>query len=187
VDRLRVNIESSAVISNEIGLQFSKDDKGHASVEFTLAYNGEVCKSGGVFNVWLDATLNFQRFIFTGLPLDIRVTFETPMFRRDGQSAAPPQRQLHRLREAAYDTHMAFLDDWFPQSATGNHALTNGAVTYQADDAHQLERLTLHLNELAQRTLMQRDMDTFRTYLQKWKHYLDDREFPGDYVGAIPE
>ena len=150
-----------------------------------MAYNSDAAKSGGVFNIWLDATLNFQRLDFSGLPLEITITFKTPMFQRVGQSRGLPQRQLERLREAAFDTHMAFLEDWFPATTDGKP--TNDAVSYQADEGLQIERLTLHLNKLAGRTLIQRDMSIFREYLERWKYYLDDREFPGDYAVPVPE
>ena len=88
----------------------------------------------GVFYVWLDATLNFQRLDFKGLPLDIKVTYKTPVPKSTPSGMGAPQCQMHRLRDAAHETHMGFLTDWFPDeligSKDGSDIFSNGAVTY---------------------------------------------------------
>ena len=47
--------------------------------------------------------------------------------------------------------------------------------------------MTFHLRECAGQPLMTRGLDVFRKQIEKWKHALDDRDFPGDYAPAVPE
>jgi hypothetical protein len=150
-----------------------------------MEYDEQINRNSGVFSVWLDATLNFQRLDFEGLPLDISVTYVTPLYENHEHRVSQPQ--LHRLRNAAHETHMSFLMKWFPtgQKATTDRVLlTNGAVTYHCDNR---EELTLDLRALSSRVLMTRGMDAFWKCLQEWKHFNDDRDFPGDYVPVTPE
>jgi hypothetical protein len=147
-------------------------------------------KDGNIFGVWLDATLNFQRLDFTGLPLDITVTYVTPLFKRHQSDEG--QSQYHRLRDAAYETHMSFLEEWFPtrcENLEKGATLTNRAITYRRlhRDNAEKEELTLDLRALSGKALMTKGMDSFWQCLQQWKRFNEDRDFPGDYVSVVPE
>ena len=60
-----------------------------------------------VFNIWLDALRNFQRVDFRKLPFNILVQIHTPIYRPHGTRTAITQ--MDRFRDAAADTHMAYL------------------------------------------------------------------------------
>lgn len=151
-------------------------------LEFTLEYDEQINRNSNVFGLWLDSTLNFQRLEIEELPFDVKVNFKTPYFYNKDQNVKTPQ--LYRLRNAAYETHMSFLSDWFPNESNGE-VLTNGAVDYYKDG--ETELLSLDLKKLSQKRRMTKDMGAFYTQLSKWKHYNDDKEFPGDYVEVHPE
>lgn len=169
----------------DIKVRFRAGAGGSPVLAFTLEYDEEINRNSGVFSVWLDATLNFQRLDFDGLPLDISVTYITPFY--ENHEHGVPQSQLNRLRNAAHETHMSFLMEWFPtrqEKTAGKVLLSNEAITYCSNSR---EELTLNLRALSKRILMTRGMDAFRKCLQEWKHFNDDRDFPGDYVSVTPE
>jgi hypothetical protein len=89
------------------------------------------------------------------------------------------QQQLHRLRDAAYETHMSFLAEWFPSE-------TNTAVTHESGSKSEPETLSIDLRALSMRPRMTRDLDAFTACLSEWKHYQDDQLYPGDYAIAVP-
>lgn len=155
---------------------------GNGKVHFVLEYDKEVNRNAGVFNLWLDAACNFQRLDFSGLELDIDVEYVTPIYRNPRSGG--PENQLHRLRDAARETHMGFLEKWFPTRKNGD-AVTNGAVEYRCKDGK--EHLILHLRQLSKRNLITKDMDAFWERLKCWKRYNEDRDFSGDYAPAIPD
>jgi len=157
-------------------------------LRMVLEFDEDINRNDQVFFLWLDASSNLQRLDFSGLDFDIDVEFVTP-FLRKGLGLGPEQ-QFHRLGDAARETHMGFLERWFPTGkADKGPGSSNGAVTYWADrhpgteDPH--EHLVLHLRELAKSRPITKDFDEFSEYLSRWKHYHDNREFLGDY--GLPE
>lgn len=78
-----------------------------------LVFEQEVNHNSCVFNMWLDMTRNLQRLDFTGLPFNIVVQLETPTYR--SQEGGEATTQMGRLFDAARETHMDYLDAWFPQ------------------------------------------------------------------------
>lgn len=78
-------------------------------LRFQLHYTEEINTNSNVFNLWLDSTANLQRLKLDGLPLNIEIQFITPRYKGEFQ--------LHRLWEAALDTHMNFLYHWFPDQS----------------------------------------------------------------------
>jgi hypothetical protein len=179
-----LHVESGA--TGDIHLMFQPNGEGDSSLAFMLNYDNGINRNSGIFSTWLDATLNFQRLDFTGLPLDISVTYSTPLYNNDGHNPAQPQ--LHRLRNAAFETHMSFLMDWFPDKPgkiNGKDCMTNGAVSYLINGDR--EELTLHLRNLAGKGLMTKNLRAFQDCLKEWKLYNEDRDFPGDYAPVIPD
>ncbi len=166
------------------------------SLKITLEYDEDINRDAGVFNLWLGAACNLQRMDFTGFPenVDIELEFVTPLFYTSDEyglpADSPPadRSQMHRLRNAARDTHMAFLDRFFPVEPLSPHSnkVSNGYVTHWFDSNN--DHLILHLRKLARVKPITRGMDVFRDSLQKWREYDRDRSFPGDYAApARPE
>jgi len=186
---LRTNLEVlNGGKEPKINLRFRRSGKGNPLLCMEAEYDAPINRNSGVFELWLDATLNFQRLDFEGLNLDIAVTYVTPYC--DDRHRSHPPRQMDRLRNAAYETHMTCLEDWFPNQRVkeGSDAwLTNGAVAYRYDDLARTEHLRLDLRALTKQVLMTGRMDTFRSRLREWKHANDDRDFPGDYANVVPE
>ncbi|MBN2444867.1 MAG: hypothetical protein JXJ04_26165 [Spirochaetales bacterium] len=168
--------------------------KENNALHFRLKYTSDIQFNSGVFNLWLDASCNFQRLSFDGLDKDFNIDVEyvTPVY-RDEKGA--PYQQLYRLRDAARETHMGFLEHWFPDQIDLKRkgTYTNGAISYSTEkindnsDEEEYEHLTLHLRELCnpQKPRITRDIDAFREYLSRWKQYNNDRQFKGDY--AVPK
>lgn len=182
---IKTNVE---ILPGEINLKFSKGLSNQSFLEFEIEYDQNVNRNSTVFNNWLDSTLNFQRLDFGDLPMDISVTYITPFFNNHNQNIK--QSQLHRLRDAAHETHMSFLAEWFPNESIANDkgkCLTNGAITYIECDEEKQDKLILDLRKLSKRVFINRGMDAFWKCIKNWKHYNDDRDFPGDYVSTIPE
>jgi hypothetical protein len=154
---------------------------------FTLEYNEGINRNSGVFNLWLDATYNLQRLDMTGLGVEIDVEYITPFYQqRPGMDF---EQQFHRLQSAVAETHMGFLEKWFPAEKVGEH-VTNGAVEYWAEGADgqaKEEHLVLHLRRLSKAKRITKDIDAFRARLKKWKRYNEDRDFSGDYAPAVPD
>jgi len=157
-------------------------------LRFTLTFNDEIHSDAGVFNLWLDASCNLQRLDFAGLPakFDVEIEYRTPLFLRE--SGAVREEQFYCLRDAARETHMTFLQRWFPEQKRRD-AMTNGAVTWVVEDApeasQRTETLTLHLRKLSETKPFGGAIEDFRRLLTKWKRFNEDREFAGDY--AAPE
>lgn len=179
---VNVNISTSRHENGDLDLELNSDNK---KLEFVLEYGDLINKNCNVFNIWLDATLNFQRLDFDSFPIDIFVTYKTPFYKNNQYR----QSQLHRLRNAAHDTHMSYLQDWFPniQSKSSNtHYSYNGAIIHTlSDDFHDI--LTIDLKKLSQKALITKDLETFRKSLKEWKCYNEDQDFLGDYVPIVPE
>jgi hypothetical protein len=176
------------IADSECGIAFEIESNNHEKpiLEISLEYNDNVNKNSSLFSIWLDATYNFQRLNFDGFPIEIQITYKSPLFKNHDHMH--PQSQLFRLRNAAHETHMTFLYNWFPTSQKGTMAgsiLTNGAVSHSL--GLDQEELTLDLRQLSRKNLITRDMDAFWKCIQEWKNFNDDRDFPGDYVSVIPE
>lgn len=158
-------------------------------LKFQLHYSNEINTNSGVFNLWIDSTCNLQRLCMDELPFGIEIQFITPKYYDSGKM----QFQMHRLREAAVETHMTFLHDWFPNNPVAwgstNHAIGHstmlaktGDIMESLPDIDQKEALFIKLNELTKRKLITEDVKEFRKCLAKWKRYNDDRDFQGDYA-----
>ena len=161
---------------------------GATGLHFVLKYDDNIRWNAGVFNLWLDSSCNFQRLDFKGLPVDfgIDVEYVTPLYR--ASPSANAEQQFHRLRDAVRETHMTFLEDWFPTRAGAADTITNDAVTYACTTPtgpSAREHLTLHLRMLSTPKRITRNIGAFRERLQAWRRYNEDREFDGDY--AAPE
>jgi hypothetical protein len=158
----------------------------HGTLRFTLKFNEQIRWNAGVFALWLDASYNLQRLDFKGLPLNIQISYQTPLFYKTRESL--PEHQFYRLRDAAHETHMTFLERWFPREQRKN-AVTNGAVTWEPAKADGInpatETLTLDLKKLSKQKPLSSSIDEFFKRLAKWKRYNEDREFGGDY--AVPD
>lgn len=157
-------------------------------LRFTLVFNERILWNAGVFNLWLDASCNLQRLSFGGLPraFDVEIEYHTPLFR--AKSGDLNEQQLHRLRDAASETHMAFLDRWFPQQRRRpgtSREMTNGAVTWRPGETTpgglSSEVLRLRLRRLTKMQPIAGTIGEFRLQLTRWKRHNDDREFAGDY------
>ncbi len=147
-----------------------------------LEYTQKINHDSGVFNLWLDASYNLQRLDFQGLPLEIDIEYITPLYNdKEGKE----QKQFYRLQNAVRQTHMGFIENWFPDKPIKKDGqekpikVTNDCVTYEYKE--NKEHLTLHLQELCKQKLLEKDIDTFRKDLTKWKDYNEDRTFLGDY------
>lgn len=155
-------------------LQSLAAELSDGTLKLTLRYSEDVNVNAGVFRLWLDSTSNLQRLRPAGLPIGVRIEFVTPRFRKGDKT----ERQMDRLMDAAQETHMHFLADWFPSRS-------EGAVSYS--DAHpDTEILALDLDKLARKPLITDTMEEFWDRLKKWKRYSEDREFSGDYAPHPP-
>ena len=190
---IQATIQPDDAKNRNLDLRFVHDgNRDRAQLTVTLKFDGRINRNSAVFSMWLDSTLNFQRLDFGDLPLDVTVIYDTPMYRHhDGHFES----QLHRLRNAAHETHMNFLADWFPdrrEPSGGSPAdaisvHTNGAVGHEMDLGKHREKLSLNVRRLGSRALMTRAMDAFWERLPSWKDFNDDRDYLGDYSVSIPE
>jgi hypothetical protein len=167
LDRVSVNLERR---NGQVAL------RNPGQVEFELNYGPAIQKNAGVFEAWLNTSSNLQRLKPHGLPFNIFLRLRTPQFRTAGRV---DERQMNRLRQAAEETHMSFLADWFPD------ARTNKAVVYSVDKDN-MEVLELNLRELSARRRIRADMASIRHLLATWRHYNDDRDFARDYAPENP-
>lgn len=157
---------------------------GKPLFHFSLEYGDGVRNNNGVFYLWLDASLNFQRLDFENCPFDIDVSFITPQHldRRTGN----PESNMHRLRDAARETHMSFLYQWFPDRDNAPSGTTNGAVEHTsvlaADGKSGWDTVTLHLRELSRRKRILKDISTISKELAKWRRVSEDQVFPWEYA-----
>ena len=158
-----------------------------STLKIDLTYAEHMQTDASVFNLWIDSSCNLQRLRLDSLPFDIEVTFKTPWFRLPGQK---PQSQMHRLRDAAAETHMHFLRDWLPTSSDSTDVTSNitGAVRHSREkvsDDLGYDILTLDLRRLAMKTIAG-DVDHFRDRLRTWRRWNEDRDFEGDYTPLVP-
>ena len=94
---------------------------------------------------------------------------------------------MHRLRDAAAETHMHFLRDWLPSLADGTNV--TGAVRYSSrgkPDDRMYDILTLDLRRLAEKKTIAGDVRRFRDCLRTWKRWSEDRDVEGDYTPRVP-
>ncbi len=164
-------------------------------LHFRLCFDEGINRNHAVFQMWLDASANLQRLDLNGLGLSIDLEFITPLIKKPFFYGDPVQqraeRQFHRLRDAARETHMDFLDRWFPdRKSDDEQGVTNGAITYYPnsepnDSPEARERLVLHLDELCKEKRITRDISEFHKCLGKWKRYSYSLDFLGDY--AMPD
>jgi hypothetical protein len=161
----------------EIRIQRRSREGQKGMLEFALVFSDDVNLNAGVFNIWLDSTSNLQRLRTEGFPFEVRIHCVTPPFTPNSRS----EWQMHRLMEAARETHMNFLVDWFPNRSTG-------AIEHRMDPPNDRgkEVLTVNLDRLTRRALVTASMGTFRKMLMQWRRYNEDREFVGDYAPAAP-
>ena len=183
-----VNISISGTPESGHSFELIKSEGDKPCIEFIIQYNESINRNSNVFHIWLDSTLNFQRLSFDDLPFDISVQYVTPLFRYSNGSTR--QSQLHRLRDAARETHMTFLARWFPNRPESKPesdlpVLTNDCLTHWIDHNSGYECLKLYLHELAGKNLMTRDIGAFWNRLREWRRFNEDRDFPGDY-GSVP-
>jgi hypothetical protein len=109
------------------------------------------------------------------LPFNIELCFNTPKYRTpQGGSEC----QMHRLQQAAEETHMGFLADWFPDSPG------NTAVRHRSEGDREV--LELDLRELTAKKRIRVDMDAVRNRLAAWRRYHEDQDFAGDYAPMNP-
>jgi hypothetical protein len=144
-------------------------------LRFVLEYGQAIQKNSQVINLWLDSSSNLQRLNLDELPFNIELCFNTPKYRTpQGGSEC----QMHRLQQAAEETHMGFLADWFPDSP-GNTAVRHQSVGDR-------EILELDLRELTAKKRIRVDMDAVRDRLTAWRRYHEDQDFAGDYAPMNP-
>jgi hypothetical protein len=144
-----------------------------------LKFGEGILKNWGVYNLWLSCSYSLQRLDLANLGLDIDVKLVTPF------PKVPKVSSMRSLRDAARETHMGFLDRWFPNQplAPDTFTFTNGYLTYQ--QGLSSETLTLHLRELAKAKPLTKDMVAFRDAMKRWRRRDDNWDFDGDY--AYPE
>jgi hypothetical protein len=174
---LRAKIEVGLVPGQSGEFQL-KGDK----LQVTLEFDERITHNWGVYNLWLASSYNLQRLDFAGLDLDIDLEFITPQFWSRSNSHFEPH--LYRLRDAARETHMGFLERWFPSRATSDGTGTeNRVLTYKFDDSANppTDHLTLHLRPLSEEKPLSKDMSTFRDCMKRWRHRDEGWEFVGDY------
>lgn len=159
-----------------------------------LEFDGHTDRDSFVFNTWLDLTCNLQRVDFRALPYDIIVQVVTPAF--GVGSGRAPQKQMDRLRDAASDTHMAYLSPWLEHcrderaniSAVDNvqPCCRTHKVCYHVewgpDSEPRREMLCISLRKMkGKMDLVMETMSRFRDDLRRWKKYQEDRTVVGDH------
>jgi hypothetical protein len=142
---------------------------------FELRYTEDIHSNCGLFHLWLDASSNLQRLDPDGFPFDVTVKLTSPAYRVAGQDLW----QMERLRQAAYETHMNFLADWFPRAG-------NDAVGYSNKEQAGYEHVTLNLRALCAAHPITASMSTFSQFLKRWRHFNQDQVFQGDYASTSP-
>jgi hypothetical protein len=156
--------------------------KGDFTIQFKLQFDDGILANSSVFKVWIDTTANLQRLSFgdsSPFQKGIEIHFRTPITLDSNNN---PIYQLHRLREAARETHMHFLKKWFPFKVDGEF-LSNKAVRWRIpDDVSKHEELILNLGELSLLNPITADMKAFYKHLTQWRRYQEDRKFTGDYA-----
>ena len=144
-------------------------------IQFELVYDETIGANAGVFQLWIDTSSNLQRLDMDGFFFEVELRFVTPDFRRGAQRES----QMHRLRQAADETHMNFLADWFPSAS-------NAAVRHKHDEEGGTDTLELNLHQLMLRGPVTAQMKTFFKLLSRWSRFNEDRGFAGDYAPEPP-
>jgi hypothetical protein len=183
LEHLQLNVKWTKNKKNGGRFQLDAASGGPARLHVKLQFNDDINRNDQVFYLWLDASSNLQRLDPDGLGLDVDIEYVTPLLKSPRGTV---QQQFYRLRDAARDTHMGFLEKWFPhQPLASGGGVTNGAVTYTSEfgpsHPNPQERLTLHLRQLTQTRRITKTMDDFLEALKRWKRYPENLEFPGDY------
>jgi hypothetical protein len=150
--------------------------KDPSSLEFVVSYGEEINRNAGVFNLWIEVSSNLQRLRLGSLPFNVIIRYRTPLFTND---QGYTERQMHRLKSAAEETHMTFLSRWFPSG------VDDRAVCYDTGP-EGTEVLTLSLRELTRERRITESVEVFRQRLALWRNYNEDREFAGDYAPVVP-
>jgi len=162
-----------------------------------LEFGPEVNRDSFIFNIWLDATRNLQRVDFSQLPYNIVIQIVTPTYVPPKEKK--PVKQMDRLRDAAIETHMAYLEKWFAETGneqknipevdkiTNSSYCTKQAVSYYVekdeDENPVREMLSFNLKSLNGKSdLMTESLSRFRADLKSWQHYHQDRLILGDYA-----
>ena len=175
---LQLNIEPSGP-----GTPFEFKVVNNGPLTIKLDFGDEINTNDALFYTWLDATCNLQRVDLTGFGRDIEIEYINPLASIKGQN----ERQFYRLRDAARETHMGFIERWFPVREQAG-IVTNGAVSYwldgSIDSKNSREHVKLHLEELSKQKPITKNIDEFSKYLRRWRCYDDNRVFAGDY--ALP-
>jgi hypothetical protein len=176
------------------------------SLVLRLVFDETVNRDSFVFNIWLDALCNLQRVDFSSLPFNILVQIQTPTYLPRKEKGKV--KQMDRLRDAARDTHMAYLEPFLgytnpdvEQTAIASVPV-NGDISgfcpdraisyyvrYGTDnndkplrDRPECELLSFSLKEMdGDRQFFQDSISRFRKDLRRWKRYHDDRLLVGDY------
>lgn len=149
--------------------RFHRVEHGEA-LNIELVYDAGILKNWGVFGLWLSSSYNLQRLDPTGLGFDIDLGITTPY--RSISS-------MHSLRDCMRETHMSFLDRWFPNVPTGTGDFTNGYLTYRQCASE--ETLTLHLRALAEAKPLTKNIAAFRDAMKRWRGRDVEWDFEGDY------
>jgi hypothetical protein len=164
-----------------------------------LKYDGNVSRDSFVFNLWLDMACNLQRVDFHKIPYNIVVQIVTPAYQH--ASGARLVRQVDRLRDAAWETHMAYLTKWLEMSRkeeqgipdvdkiTTNDCCAKRQLCYHtryegtgAERRPVQEMISFSLKKMTGKLdLVTETMSRFRSDLKGWKDYQEDRLFIGDH------
>jgi hypothetical protein len=146
---------------------------GRPLLEFSLRYAESINKNAGVFNAWLDLASNFQRLELDGFPFDVRVIIHSPLYRRNGFVES----QMERLIAASEETHMRFLEPWFPSRG-------NTAVRHRVSAGYDV--LVYDVAALSVARPISATMETFWKLYSRWRRASEDRDLIGDYAPEPP-
>jgi len=155
-----------------------------------LCYDSSVLRDSFVFNIWLDIASNLQRIDFTELPIPVLIQVESPYF-YNKNIEKEFERHLDRLRDAAHDTHMAYLDNFLNVKEYNNYpeikekydcnCCLENKVCYHYEESSCKEIISFNLNKMdSKEKLMKDTMKRFRGDLKRWHRYNEDRVIYGD-------
>jgi hypothetical protein len=166
-----------------------------------LEFDEAVNRDSFVFNIWLDTLCNLQRVDFTCLSYNIIVQLKTPIYiSKDAQRKYKRIKQMDRLRDAACETHMAYLDAFIKLTREEKPSIPEISnnidpkvfypdipITYytakgSTKDEVEWEMLSISLKQLdGSRQYVKNGISRFRKDLKGWKYYYEDRLMAGDY------
>ncbi len=188
---------TSAKLLSNLEFPDSKEDSPlfDSYLVLRLVFDETVNRDSFVFNIWLDALCNFQRVDFRKLPFNILVQIQTPTYRTTG--TATRITQMDRLRDAAADTHMAYLENFLKKTEDekpgipevrknmGNSFKVVCPISYHveregAEPQHELLSFSLKKMD-GKRRFMTNSLSRFRKDLKGWKRFGEDRLLVGDY------